>query len=182
MRIAFVGSHGTGKSTLADEIQYNTMGGQDWSIKESVARPFRSLIKRLNLDDNNSQLLINELSFWNWESNVDIQNLVFTRTPIDNVAYTMVNANDEFSKSLAVEYHSKLKKLSWGDTIFMYLPIEFPLVNDGVRPMDPAYQEAVDKQMRLLLEELQINYYVIKGPVDERISSIDGILKLRMGK
>ena len=58
-----------------------------------------------------------------------------------------------------------------------YLPIEFPIVLDGLRPDDPAFQKDIDERILGLLRAHDIEYETITGGVDERIEKIEAHLR-----
>ncbi|HYN99227.1 MAG TPA: AAA family ATPase, partial [Actinomycetota bacterium] len=58
-----------------------------------------------------------------------------------------------------------------------YLPIEFPIVLDGLRPDDPAFQAEIDERLVRLLKSHDIDYVTIKGSVEERMEQINQHLK-----
>lgn len=57
-----------------------------------------------------------------------------------------------------------------------YLPIEFPIVPDGLRPEDPEFQKEIDRRIVTLLDTHGLTYDTVGGSVDERIEKIDGYL------
>ena len=54
-----------------------------------------------------------------------------------------------------------------------YLPIEFPIVLDGLRPDDPAFQAEIDARLLDILKWHDIDYRTIKGSVEERLEEIE---------
>ena len=50
----------------------------------------------------------------------------------------------------------------------LYLPVEFPIVLDGLRPDDPAFQADIDGRIRHLLHTADVAYDTLTGPVPER--------------
>jgi nicotinamide riboside kinase len=63
------------------------------------------------------------------------------------------------------------------EIIVCYIPIEFPVVDDGVRSVDEGFREEVDFMIKNLLDCAEINYHTITGTVEERIKMIDELLK-----
>jgi hypothetical protein len=53
------------------------------------------------------------------------------------------------------------------DHVF-YLPIEFPIVLDGLRPDDPGFQADIDRRIRHLLESADVSFRAVTGSVEER--------------
>ncbi len=185
-RIIFMGAHGTGKSTLANALNEILM----LPVVESVARNFFSNWKlmesRMLIDKRVSdrvmcdtkQDILCSMSRWDFMRWVkaDIP-CIMTRCPLDTIAYAMaddgvsqicVDTNIGFLKSME-GFEEALKK-----SLFIYLPIEFELENDGTRPMDPQYQHDVDVAMRSLMNSFGIKPLVVSGTVDERLRTILG--------
>ena len=183
-RIILMGTHGTGKSTLAKALNEMLM----LPVVESVARNFFSNWKMIE-----SRMLINECvsnriicdtkqdilcsmarwDFMRWvEAGVPC---VMTRCPLDTIAYAM--ADDKVSQNCVDENIEALKytegfKDALKKSLFIYLPIEFELENDGTRPMDPQYQHDVDVAMRALMHSFDITPLVVSGTIEQRLTTI----------
>jgi predicted ATPase len=59
---------------------------------------------------------------------------------------------------------------------YIYLPIEFELVADQVRPSDAQYREAIDNNVRRLLKEFGANVLEIGGSLAERTEKLKAFL------
>ncbi|MEY9214394.1 AAA family ATPase [Thermobifida halotolerans] len=55
---------------------------------------------------------------------------------------------------------------------FVHLPIEFPLVPDGHRPVNERFRSLADELMLRTLDELEIPYHTVGGTVHERLQKI----------
>lgn len=55
---------------------------------------------------------------------------------------------------------------------FVHLPIEFPLVADGHRPVNERFRTLADELMLKTLQELEIPYHSVGGSVAERLQKI----------
>ncbi len=66
---------------------------------------------------------------------------------------------------------------------FVHLPIEFPLVKDGHRPVNEHFRALADRMLRETLDDLNIPMYVVGGSVSERLLKIVDIFGFttRMG-
>ncbi len=53
-----------------------------------------------------------------------------------------------------------------------YLPVEFGIVPDGLRPMDPDFQADIDRRMVHLLEVNDIRYETLTGSVEDRMDAL----------
>ena len=54
------------------------------------------------------------------------------------------------------------------DEVFVYIPIEFDIVDDGFRSLDKKYQDECDRAIRMTLEDLGIEPIVICGTQEQR--------------
>ena len=55
---------------------------------------------------------------------------------------------------------------------FIHLPVEFPLVADGHRPVSEKFRQLSDDLLKETLNELGIKYHVVGGSVEERLEKI----------
>ena len=183
-RIILMGAHGTGKSTLANALNEMLM----LPVVESVARNFFSNWKlmesRMLIDKRVSdrvmcdtkQDILCSMSRWDFMRWVEADiPCIMTRCPLDTIAYAM--ADDNVSEICVDTNIDSLKSMDGFEealkkSLFIYLPIEFELENDGTRPMDPQYQHDVDVAMRSLMHSFDIKPLVVSGTVDERLRTI----------
>lgn len=62
------------------------------------------------------------------------------------------------------------------DIEICYFPIEFPVVDDGVRSTDEEFRAEIDFLIKTFLDSAEIKYHTITGTVEERIAKVDSIL------
>ncbi|MFJ4778271.1 AAA family ATPase [Streptomyces sp. NPDC088762] len=62
---------------------------------------------------------------------------------------------------------------------FVHLPIEFPLVADGHRPVNERFRSLADELMLKTLDELHIPYHSVGGTIPERLQKIIDIYGIR---
>lgn len=55
---------------------------------------------------------------------------------------------------------------------FIHLPVEFPLVADGHRPVSENFRNLSDRLLLDTLDELEIPYHVVSGSIPERLNKI----------
>lgn len=55
---------------------------------------------------------------------------------------------------------------------FIHLPVEFPLVTDGHRPVSERFRKISDETLLLTLDELKIKYHIVSGTIEERLQKI----------
>ncbi|HEU5160771.1 MAG TPA: AAA family ATPase [Streptosporangiaceae bacterium] len=62
---------------------------------------------------------------------------------------------------------------------FVHLPIEFPLVVDGHRPVNERFRSLADEMLLKVLDELEIPVHIVGGSVAERLQKIVDIFGFR---
>ena len=58
---------------------------------------------------------------------------------------------------------------------FIHLPVEFPLVKDGHRPVSEEFRAMSDRLLLETLEEIGVPYKVVGGSIEARLEKIAGI-------
>jgi hypothetical protein len=58
---------------------------------------------------------------------------------------------------------------------FIHLPVEFPLVKDGHRPVSEDFRQLSDRLLLQILRELGIKVHVVSGSIEQRLSKIADI-------
>ena len=187
MRIAFTGSHCTGKTTLLNDII--NYCGQDIKIN-SITEVARKIIDKgypLNQDANvdsyihyiNDQLNAEKVSM----NECDL--FISDRTLLDPVAYAIVNS--QLPRPYIPEYFIEMMTNVWllertRYDLYVYFPIEFPLEIDGIRPIDEQYRSDIDERIQLLLNKHKINYVTVSGNKVQRRDYLIKIIKRYMGR
>lgn len=180
-RIILVGAHGTGKSTLAKKLSELL----DLKVVESVAREFMKDMKYIDdcgvIDkrmpkskiESVKQNILCSLSRWDFVRWLDLD-VIMTRSPLDTLAYAKVDPACDWVYKNNVTIMKECEKFmnALKNSIFIYLPIEFDIEDDGCRPMDKQYQKDVDKAMREVMHEFGIKPLVVTGAVKERVEQI----------
>ena len=169
-RVAIVGSFSTGKTTLA-EAAAPQLG---LPLLPEVAREVVELGFKLDKDATvETETLIFLRQYYNEMTHTSF---VGDRSLLDVMAYAeWVLENQDRRKEFALwdtcldiaRHHLRSQY-----TDVFYLPIEFGIVPDGLRPMDPDFQEDIDKRIRRLLETHDIVYETLTGSVDERMHAL----------
>ena len=90
------------------------------------------------------------------------------RSLVDLLAYIRTNNNPE----IPLYFLSMLEEIIWLESkyfdVYCYLPIEFGLIVDDVRPEDIEYQIAVDKALQNILTEFKVQQIAVTGSIIER--------------
>lgn len=173
MKIALVGTHSTGKTSLLNEFTSRT-SYRVYVIVETarkiIERGFPmgkdahvdSYINYVN-DQIRAELLFNPARY-------DI--LISDRTILDTLCYARINA--QIPRPTIPTYLLEMLESVWllekeMFDLHIYIPIEFELVKDGIRDEDEQYRVAVSNEIKKLLDFHHVNYVTIKGTIEERV-------------
>jgi deoxyadenosine/deoxycytidine kinase len=169
-RIAIVGAFSTGKTTLAEAVA-QPMG---LPLLPEAAREVAALGFKLDKDATPEvETLIFLKHYYNELVHPDF---VADRSLIDVMAYAgWVLDNQEWRRETALfeeckklaQYHLRSQY-----THVFYLPIEFPIVPDELRPDDPDFQREIDERIVGLLEGYDVAYETLSGDVPTRVKAL----------
>ncbi len=167
MKTAFVGSFSTGKTTLAN------LFAREWDVPllPEVARE----VVRLGFPLDQSATAETETLIFlkQWRAEAVHDGFVADRSIYDVLAYAdwVMEHNDPGRKENHLWYEAReialLDLRARYDAVF-YLPIEFPIVADGLRPDDTTFQADIDSRIRGLLEQEDVLFHTLSGSVADR--------------
>jgi predicted ATPase len=182
----FTGAQGTGKTTILNEVI------KEYKDMETVTNVVRSLHNdgvKINKKGNGKtqQLIYDTLKrkYIDYLYNSSYEDFntgcICDRSLVDVVAYTKYLY--ERGKASKSSYEEQLKDLKeWAiyhryGCLYIYIPIEFPVVEDGVRDVDEEYRAEIDKNIIWLLQECGFDYYILEGSVEERVEIMKNIIE-----
>jgi adenylate kinase family enzyme len=170
-RIAIVGSFSTGKTTVAEVLARRL----NVPLLPEVAREIVELGFKLDKDATPETETLIFMRQYNNELSID--EFVGDRSLIDVMAYAgWVLDNQPRRKEFALwEECERLaeRRLRTNYSHVFYLPIEFPIVLDGLRPDDPEFQSEIDERILRLLRTHGVRYETVTGDVGERLDQIE---------
>lgn len=171
-RIVIVGSFSTGKTTLAEILARRL----DLPLLPETAREVVEL--GFNLDKDATPETETLIFLKQYNNELSTPEFVGDRSLIDVMAYARwVLDNQPRSKESALwDECEKLAeaRLRTSYSHVFYLPIEFPIVLDGLRPDDPAFQLDIDNRIQVLLKGRGISHETVTGSIEERTAYIEG--------
>lgn len=168
-KIVMTGAQGTGKTTVLNifkEIGYPV-------VTEVVRKLHRERGISINTNGNDdSQMLI-----WNTYKEIlaTTPKYVSDRGLTDVISYTKDGVTEgSVSEELYLKQLEELRTFiqEHPDILYVYFPIEFAVVNDGVRSMDEDYRRRIDVNIHGILDELGIDYLTVTGTPEERYNQI----------
>jgi len=163
-----MGSHAVGKTTLAkvlaQRLNFNYI--PDIVREEAVKKGFI-------INENTPP----EVQLWlvarQWElETITPESWIADKSLFDYLVYGDLVLKDENVKRVIREV---VRRSAHYDFVF-YLPIEFPLEEDGVRSVDPEFRAEIDRRFRKCLTEFNVKYVVLSGSIEERIKQALGHL------
>lgn len=179
MKIAIVGSHCTGKTSLINKLQPN-IEFTDYKFFPEAIREIRYLGFPCNeLADDSSQLAMLSLHLLHLKQ----ENMVTDRCILDNYVYAYMlrdrgsNISDDCVSTLQRYFIESIEKYD----IYAFCPAEFKLVNDGFRMIDKQFQEEISEEiLRTLVKYIPGDKYILlHGETDQRVEQL---LRFKKGK
>jgi deoxyadenosine/deoxycytidine kinase len=167
MKIAFVGSFSTGKTTLANLFAKEW----DYPLLPEVAREVVEL--GFPLDQSATAETETLIFLKQWRAEAVHDHFVADRSIYDVLAYAdwVMEHQDGGRKENHLWYESleiaTLDLRARYDHVF-YLPVEFDIVLDGLRPDSPEFQADIDRRVVGLLKGADVAFTTLTGTVPER--------------
>lgn len=174
-KIAIAGTHGVGKTTLAYSLAENF----NHLVVKLNSQLARSLIKKgypLGQEatmESYIQYVIAQLRAEQELEKCDI--FISDRTLLDPLAYAIVNYEyiDSNVPTSIIEMLKRIWLLELQQyDLYVFVPIEFAMQSDGIRPENEDYRKKVQEQMLFLLEENNVNYIKVSGTSVERTAQV----------
>ena len=169
-RIALVGASSTGKTTVY-ELLKNKLPKYEF-INEST-RTVGSYGFPINeAGTSETQLAI---SSFHLEALLRPGNVVLDRCYMDLIVYST------FMDKISKEAHNYIED-TWNRvkneyTHYIYFPIEFKSVDDGVRSVNEEWREKIDEEFQLLLGGVRKPYLTVTGSPLQRVEQILNFIK-----
>jgi predicted ATPase len=174
-RIILTGAHGTGKTTLMNEL------AKDGTRTLSIARD-AATAGNYPPTNETREAYQKDLFAAGFKALNSKKNYISDRGLTCIAGYTFFNAlAGTITKKTADNQYLKLQKFHKDnpDILVVYVPIEFELAEDGLRSVDPEEQAAIDFMIKNILDTAGIEYITVTGTVEERVAQIENALANR---
>ena len=169
-RIALVGASSTGKTTVY-ELLKNKLPKYEF-INEST-RTVGSYGFPINESGTSETQLA--ISSFHLEALLKPGNVVLDRCYMDLLVYS--NFMDKISKEAHNYIEDTWNRVKNEYTHYIYFPIEFKSVDDGVRSVNEEWRKKIDKEFQLLLEGVRKPYLTVTGSPLQRVEQILEFIK-----
>jgi nicotinamide riboside kinase len=178
-RIVLIGSHGTGKTSLANRM------AQELGLPE-IKEVARGIISEAGyrttaeykaapvpiLADIQRRILIEQM-----RKEVLLSSFISDRSVIDIAAYTLYYTNDNVYSDLARDWANRYYDL------IIYVPIMFRLQGDGFRDEDEKFQFSIDDIIREQIEKITMPVYELRADtINRRIQEVKTLLEKLHGE
>jgi hypothetical protein len=186
MKLAFTGTHATGKTTLLDaytEHRKCQIGRQNsFGYIKGIARNILSRGFPLNKDGN----IYSYVNYINDQLEAEkkmseFEDFISDRTLLSPLAYALTNT--ALPRPFIPDYFISMMENIWlmekeRYDLYLYFPIEFPMICvEGVHPADNEYRKQVDVTIHNLLKKHNIRHIHITGTVEARLDKLIRIFK-----
>jgi nicotinamide riboside kinase len=169
-RVALVGASSTGKTTV-----YELLKGKlpKYEFINESTRTVKSYGFPINEEGTSETQLA--ISSFHLEALLKPGNLILDRCYIDLLVYS--NFMDKISKEAHDYIEDTWNRVKNEYTHYIYFPIEFDSVDDGVRSVNEEWREKIDKEFQLLLEGVRKPYLTVTGSPLQRVEQILNFIK-----
>ena len=173
MRIVFTGTHGTGKTTLLEEMRKDP----HFSRFAFITNLTRDIMKRgfsINQDgDDRTQLALLSAHL----NTLTKDNFILDRSLVDICAYNRyLNSLGKVSAEVVAFAESMLAENASKYDVIFYLKPEFAPVADGIRSTYISYRDAIAENIDDLLSRYSIPSVHLHGSVEERVAQLRAAL------
>jgi len=176
-RISISGTHSTGKTTLYNSVM-NSVDRKHIACIPEIARILINKGFKLNQDITEYGIINYIAEYLNHERIIKSDIVVSDRSLIDLLAYVRTNNSDKIRHKYLELLEEVVYEESKRFDCYIYIPIEFNLVLDNIRPTDISYQKQVDQTLLQLFDYYGIAPKVVTGTIEERTNTfirlIDG--------
>lgn len=166
-RIALVGSASTGKTTVF-ELLRNSLPSHYQFINEST-RTVQKYDFPINLNGTNSTQLA--ISSFHLEALIHPFNAVYDRCYLDLLVYT--RGLTEITPNVKAFIENTWKRVKSNYSHFVYFPIEFDAVDDGIRSTDEEWRKRIDIEFKTELNRIpEHKKLTVTGSPMQRVNQI----------
>jgi len=170
MKLAFIGTHGTGKTTLCHLLTGEMKRrGMNAGMVTEIARECPLPINKKSQPESQLWILMTQIAR-ELDSQSKYEHVVCDRSVLDNYAYNVYNSGRH-----ALMEHMVDSWIGSYDVLFK-APNCYPLVGDGVRDTDLRFQAEIDTLVDALLAEKSVPYVTL--PADDQLEFVVSYLKL----
>lgn len=164
-RIALVGSSSVGKTTVFELLKNRFSKYEFISETTRTVKSYDFPINERGIDS--TQLAISSLHLFNL---LQPHHLILDRCYLDLLVYS--NRLNDISPNTKAFIRNMWEKVKGEYTHLVYFPIEFSVVDDGVRSINEEWRKEVDEEFKVELERYGRQYLTVSGSPMQRVEQI----------
>jgi predicted ATPase len=173
LKIGFIGTGGTGKTSVAEILSSLIPETFQPSIVRDVMAAFNvtdATQSSLSVDD--KWAIQRALLDAKFEQDDMYEVGLFDRTPIDHMAYTLYRCADALADEVFHELSGRVQEFIEQYDLIFYFPVyDWPAEDDGFRQQNLAYRATHDIIIRGLMEKFDLEFIEMPdAPVEERVA------------
>ncbi len=159
MKIAILGTHGVGKTTLSSQLfTYCVKRGKNTRLIHEVVRDCPFGLHEKQSIDTVSWIVSKQIGYELDAKAKGAEIIICDRSAVDPVMYLYAQVGvklDEYGQNLSDLAHSWLATY---DVLIYIRPSDRPIVEDGFRSTDVALQRTVDYEFSISINDVVENY------------------------
>ena len=169
--LGLCGAPGTGKTTLASWL--HTKLASAGLNCELLPEPARLLAQQgIQIDTTMGTRDYNAFlkAYQQRDRGAQAALAIADRTPVDHCSYLQANRNVPRG---FLERHQRHARAAMGQyRLVLYLPVQFPLRNDGFRITSVKYQHELDQAIQAMLARMEVRVVEVRGSKAQRKRTI----------
>lgn len=179
-KIVITGTHGVGKTTLVEKLATSLRTKLKVGVIPETARAL--VAQGIPMNDEVSEFgiacyIVTYLKAQR-ELPTDLDLAISDRSLFDLFVYI----TDKRPEKVRYEFVQLVEELVFEEMknveLFVYIPIEFEMESDGVRPFDLDYQKRIDSKVKTQLETFGARTITSSGDLDNRVREIEKYLNV----
>lgn len=183
LSIVITGSHGVGKTTLAEHLSHTLSKVMKVTLVPETARLIVSkgfeVNDKITVEGINAYLQTYETNFAKARSDLVISD----RCILDLYAYTehLYVQGQRLGPALGEFVMERVNADLERHDLFIFVPSEFEMHEDGLRPTEAAFQAEIESRIENILLRGNVEFVTVNGSIENRIDLVAKELERRFG-
>lgn len=171
MKIAIIGTHSTGKTTLIKQLAASfTERGDSVLLVPEIARLCPFPINEDVTPEAQNWIVENQIAYENNLPHTSRQLVLCDRTVLDGFTYLYRSyVRHKIADQAAVWEQKAVAHMPTYDFVFKTQKLDLPSVADGTRSTDEAFREEIDTLMTGFLAKHNIPYFSLPASLDYEV-------------
>lgn len=172
INLVLTGSHGVGKTTLAGALATALRGRGSVEVIPETARLLAEKGYLVN-DEMNDRGVIAYINMYLKNTRCTTAEYILSDRSIFDLYLYVSNSK---TRAVAETTKSMIKELVFLESArvdtYVYVPVEFAMMADGLRPEDEEYRRSIDRSVKDLTRYFSLKCVAVSGSVEQRVHSV----------